>query len=85
MIRKFNFPPKLLCLIEYLHEVVGFGSDGKVDVPILRKLCAEMESEYDAAQTRILSHQPIKNVCGWYPEMSSASALLERLGAVIRE
>ncbi len=103
MIRKFNFPPKLLQLVEYLHGTLGFGGSGEVDVPTLRKLCAEMESEHDAAQrsralegtdrlieeraeliealTHILSNQPIINVCGWYPEMSSARALLERLGA----
>ncbi len=42
-------------------------------------------AELIEALTRILSNQPIKNVCGWYPEMSSARALLERLGAVIRD
>ncbi len=50
MIRKFNFPPKLLQLVEYLHGTLGFGGSGEVDVPTLRKLCAEMESEHDAAQ-----------------------------------
>ncbi len=119
MIKKFNFPPKLLQLVEYLHSTVGFSGSGEVDVPTLRKLCAEMESEYDAELKAELipsrelidilraeraeliealrPFAAIPTISGFLfgreeyasivsnKHLDRARALLERLGAVIRD
>ena len=55
-------------------------NQGDALIKEVKRLTAE-RADLIEVLTRILSNQPIINVCGWYPEMSSARALLERLSA----